>query len=205
MWWTEVQAISATVAAHPALRDGIDETALISADAKIDETDGPVSIAAGVKVCSGAIIRGPVIIGPGSLIGDRSVIRGPAIIGSGVKVGYTAEIKASVVGVGCAIGPLCFVADSVLEPEVYLGALVRTSNHRLDRRTIQSEHDGAMVDTGLEKLGCRIGARSSLGIQVIVLPGRVIAPGTIFEPRVTVTRNLPPGRYRASQALEQIH
>jgi bifunctional UDP-N-acetylglucosamine pyrophosphorylase/glucosamine-1-phosphate N-acetyltransferase len=35
-----------------------------------------------------------------------------------------------------------------------------------------------------------------------VLPGRVIAPDSIFAPRVTVEKNLPTGRYRHSQQLE---
>jgi bifunctional UDP-N-acetylglucosamine pyrophosphorylase/glucosamine-1-phosphate N-acetyltransferase len=62
--------------------------------------------------------------------------------------------------------------------------------------------DGAWVDTGMEKLGCLIGARSSLGIQVIVLPGRMIAPDSSFAPRITVEKNLPSGRYRLAQQLE---
>lgn len=62
--------------------------------------------------------------------------------------------------------------------------------------------DGETVDTGLEKLGCLIGARAALGIQVIILPGRVVAPDSIFAPRITIEKNLPPGRYRAIQQLE---
>ena len=58
------------------------------------------------------------------------------------------------------------------------------------------------VDSGLEKLGCLIGANAALGIQVIVLPGRVIAPNSIFAPRVTIEKNLPTGRYRHAQQLE---
>ena len=205
MWWTEVACIADTVANHPSLAGGIDPTASIDPDAVLDISNGPIAIGAGSRICPGAIVRGPVVIGAGCLIGHRALIRGAALIGNRVRIGYTAEIKTSVVRDGCTIGPLCFVGDSVLEPEVYLGALVRTSNQRLDRRAIQTEHDGAMLDTGLDKLGCWIGARSALGIQVVVLPGRVIAPDSMFEPRVTVTRNLPPGRYRASQTLEQVH
>jgi bifunctional UDP-N-acetylglucosamine pyrophosphorylase/glucosamine-1-phosphate N-acetyltransferase len=43
---------------------------------------------------------------------------------------------------------------------------------------------------------------ASLGIQVIVLPGREIAAGATFAPRITVERNLPTGRYRLTQTLE---
>jgi bifunctional UDP-N-acetylglucosamine pyrophosphorylase/glucosamine-1-phosphate N-acetyltransferase len=100
------------------------------------------------------------------------------------------------------IGPQCFVADSKIEHDVYLGAQVRTSNHRLDKQNVKVLVEGEWVDTGVEKLGCLIGAGSSLGIQVIVLPGRVIAPGSAFAPRITVEKNLPTGRYRVAQQLE---
>ena len=75
------------------------------------------------------------------------------------------------------IGPQCFIADSKIEADAYLGAQVRTSNHRLDKKTVEVMVDGERLDTGLEKLGCLIGARAALGIQVIVLPGREIAAG----------------------------
>ena len=65
--------------------------------------------------------------------------------------------------------------------------------------------DGAQaISTGREKLGCWIGARASLGVQVIVLPGRVIAEDSLFEPRVTISRNHPSGRYRLKQDVERV-
>ena len=100
------------------------------------------------------------------------------------------------------IGPQCFVADSKIEHDAYLGAQVRTSNHRFDKASVKVMVGGEAVDTGLEKLGCLIGARSTLGIQVIVLPGRMIAPDSSFAPRITVEKNMPTGRYRLSQQLE---
>ena len=35
-----------------------------------------------------------------------------------------------------------------------------------------------------------------------VLPGRVVAPDSVFAPRITIEKNLPPGRYRPTQQLE---
>jgi bifunctional UDP-N-acetylglucosamine pyrophosphorylase/glucosamine-1-phosphate N-acetyltransferase len=130
------------------------------------------------------------------------MIRGRTIIGDGTRIGFATEVKKALVGERVAIGPQCFVADSKIENDAYLGAQVRTSNHRLDKRTVEVLVDGKRVDTGLEKLGCLIGARSALGIQVIILPGREIAPDSIFAPRVTIEKNLPTGRYRLAQPLE---
>jgi bifunctional UDP-N-acetylglucosamine pyrophosphorylase/glucosamine-1-phosphate N-acetyltransferase len=132
-----------------------------------------------------------------------AIIRGTTSIGDSCRIGFAAEIKNALIGNGVTIGPQCFVADSKLEQQAYLGAQVRTSNHRLDKRAVEVMVDGRRVDTGLEKLGCLIGARAALGIQVIVLPGREIAADSLFAPRTTVERNLPAGRYRPSQTLEQ--
>jgi bifunctional UDP-N-acetylglucosamine pyrophosphorylase/glucosamine-1-phosphate N-acetyltransferase len=200
MWWRDLETRRALVAAGD--QSHIDETSNVEPGAVLDDSSGPIRIGALTRVCGGAIIKGPVTIGERCLIGNLAMVRGPTSIGDDVCIGFASEIKASVVERRVSIGPQCFVADSWLEEEAYLGAQVRTSNHRLDRRNV-SVLDGAnMIDSGTDKLGCQIGARSSLGIQVIILPGRVIAPNSTFAPRVTVEKNLPTGRYRLSQTLE---
>jgi bifunctional UDP-N-acetylglucosamine pyrophosphorylase/glucosamine-1-phosphate N-acetyltransferase len=130
------------------------------------------------------------------------MIRGPLLVGDGTRIGYAAELKNAVIGKGVAIGPLCYVADSVLEDEVYLGAMVRTSNQMLDRSTAKSMHDGKIVDTGLEKLGAYIGEKTALGIQDVILPGRVVPAHSIFGPHITISKNYSPGRYVLKQELE---
>lgn len=205
MWWRDIARLNELVLTDPRILAGLHADAVIAKKAELDTSFGPIAIGAGTVVCSGAIIRGPVIIGEDCLIGNNSVVRSATVLEDGVKLGYCAEVKNSWIGAKCAIGPLCFVSDSILEDEVYLGAMVRTSNERLDREPIEIVEQGCKVATGLSKLGCKIGRGSSLGIQVIVLPGRLIAPGTIYEPRATVTRNLPPGRYRVAQNLELVN
>ncbi|HEY0503984.1 MAG TPA: acetyltransferase [Lysobacter sp.] len=196
MWWTE---LAEQARGLDGLHGAIDPQASIAPDATLK---GRVSVGAGSRICAGAYIEGPVVIGRDCLIGNNAMIRGATRIGDRTRVGFAAEIKNAIVGDDVAIGPQCFVADSKVEEGAYLGAQVRTSNHRLDRRTVTVVVGDACVDTGLEKLGCLIGAHASLGVQVIVLPGRVIAPGTLFAPRITVERNLPSGRYRLAQTLE---
>lgn len=204
MWWRDIARLNELVLADPRIRSGQSADAKVASNVELDTSYGPIAIGAGTVVCSGAIIRGPVIIGEDCLIGNNSVVRKATVIENYVRLGYCAEIKNSWIGAKSSIGPLCFVSDSVLEAEVYLGAMVRTSNERLDREPIIVAEQGCKVATGLTKLGCKIGRGSSLGIQVIILPGRLIAPGTIYEPRATVTRNLPPGRYRIAQNLELV-
>jgi bifunctional UDP-N-acetylglucosamine pyrophosphorylase/glucosamine-1-phosphate N-acetyltransferase len=201
MWWADVRDLGVRLADMTA---GIDPTATIEPGATLDESTGPIAIGAGTRVCGGAVLKGPLAIGADCLIGNNAMVRGPAAIGDKVRIGYATEIKQALIADRVSIGPMCFVADSRVDAGAYLGALVRTSNHRLDGAPISVRDGDGVTDTGCEKLGCWIGADASLGIQVIVLPGRVIAPGSLFEPRVTIDRNYPAGHYRHKQTLETV-
>lgn len=203
MWWVDLAALGERCAQD---RDaaGIHSMAIVEVGAILDEQLGPISIGEGSRICRGAIVRGPVTIGAECLVGNLAVVRGPSLIGNAVRIGYAAEIKHALIGDRVSIGPQCFVGDSKLDDDVYLGAQVRTSNHRLDGAEIKVRDGDREVATGRDKLGCWIGAGAALGIQVIVLPGRVIAPGSLFEPRITISRNYPAGHYRAKQSLERV-
>lgn len=204
MWWRELAELAS---GWPQSTDRdkqpiVSPTAIIGEGAILDTAHGPIVIGERTSICRGAYLQGPIVIGDDCLIGSLAMIRGPARIGDGTRIGFATEIKNAIIEERVAIGPQCFVADTKIECDAYLGAQVRTSNHRLDKATVKVMADGEAVDTGLEKLGCLIGARAALGIQVIVLPGRVVAPDSIFAPRITIERNLPPGRYRPTQQLE---
>lgn len=202
MWWRELQALAVEMRSRWGEPSTIDETAIIADTAILDVSRGPIKIGPRTRICDGAHLVGPLGIGADCLIGNTSMIRGPTRIGDRTRIGFAAEIKGAIIEPQVTIGPQCFVADSKIERGAYLGAQVRTSNHRLDKETVRVMQHGRSVDTGMEKLGCLIGANASLGIQVIILPGRVIAPDTIYAPRITVEKNLPSGRYRQSQQLE---
>ena len=205
MWWVEVRDLGQRLAAtNPAGETRIDPAALIEEGAVLDDRQGPIVIGAGTRICSGALVRGPVTIGSDCLVGNQSMVRGPVMIGDRVKIGFSTELKQALIADGVSIGPMCFVADSRVDEAAYLGAMVRTSNHRLDGKVIAVRDGDKEVSTGLEKLGCCIGARTSLGIQVIVLPGRVIAADSLFEPRITISRNYPKGHYRVKQDIESV-
>lgn len=203
MWWRELQRQPDDLR-RGATSTGVhvDPAADVSAAAVLDASRGAIVIGARTKVCAGAHIEGPVVIGSDCLIGNLAMIRGATSIGDGTRIGFAAEIKNALIDERVSIGPQCFIADSKIECDAYLGAQVRTSNHRLDKRTVEVIVDGQRVDTGMEKLGCLIGARAALGIQVILLPGREVAPDSIYAPRITVEKNLPTGRYRLAQAIE---
>ncbi|AWH16018.1 acetyltransferase [Stenotrophomonas sp. ZAC14D2_NAIMI4_7] len=195
MWWNDLQAMATALAT---LTPAIDPQAPVSPRATVQ---GAVRIGAGTRVCDGAHIQGPVLIGRDCLIGNHALLRGPLQIGDGTRIGFASELKHALIGQQVSIGPQCFIGDSRIDDHAYLGALVRTSNHRLDGAPVCVHVDGNVHDSQREKLGAWIGARAALGVGVIILPGRIVAAGSQFGPRITVERNLPPGRYRLAQQL----
>ena len=197
MWWNDIARLPQTLS-HVQRR--IDASAQIAADAVVT---GAVRIGPRTRICAGARIEGPVVIGADCMIGNNALVRGNTVLGDRCRIGFAVEMKQALLADDVSVGPQCYVADSVLADGVYLGAQVRTSNHRLDRQPVQVLRDGERTDTGLEKLGCYIGANASLGIQCIVLPGREVAAGTLLGPRITVVRNLPSGRYVLRQDIER--
>ncbi len=203
MWWREIENLGARMSSV-ARASRTDTSAIIEPGAVLDDSSGPIIIGARTRICAGALLRGPITIGADCLVGNQAMVRGPTLIGDGVRIGFSTEIKQALIADRVTIGPMCFVADTRVDEEAYLGAQVRTSNHRLDRKTIAVREGETNIATGMEKLGCWIGARASLGIQVIILPGRVIAADSLFEPRITIARNLPGGHYRAKQIIESL-
>ena len=205
MWWREVLALTGRLEIE---LDGrgtqVSPTAEIAISAILDDSEGPIVIGPNTKVCDGAIIRGPVIVGSDCLIGNYSLVRGPVVFGDKSRIGFSTELKRCVIGKRVMVGPQCFIADSRIDDDAYLGAMVRTSNHRFDHLPIAVFESGELINTGSEKLGCWIGEGAALGIQVIVLPGRIIASNSVFEPRATITKNLPAGHYRVSQLLQNV-
>lgn len=195
MWWNDLQAMATALAT---MAPAIDPQAQVSPRATVQ---GAVRIGAGTRVCDGAHIQGPVQIGRDCVIGNHALLRGPLQIGDGTRIGFASELKHALIGQQVSIGPQCFIGDSRIDDHAYLGALVRTSNHRLDGATVCVHVRGNVHDSQRDKLGAWIGARAALGVGVIILPGRIVAAGSQFGPRITVERNLPPGRYRLAQQL----
>ncbi|ECZ3992763.1 acetyltransferase [Salmonella enterica] len=202
-WWTILAHRQPDMTRLSALPDGMAGPLKgdIAPTAVIDERQGPVILGENTRVCHGAVLQGPFITGKNCLIGNHAFIRGGTVLGDGVRVGFSTEVKGSVIGDHTTIGPQCFIGDSLIAARVYLGAMVRTSNHRLDGKNVSAFYKGALTDTGREKLGCFIGEGASLGVQVVILPGREVAAYTRLGPGIIVERNLPAGQYRLHQEM----
>ncbi|RMH88375.1 acetyltransferase [Lysobacter pythonis] len=201
MWSVELKTRTGEVSTH--LGDGPNRIhAEVHPTATLDASQGPIAIGHGTKVCENAVIRGPVIIGEGCIIGTNTVIRGATFIGDKVLIGNGAEVKNAIIEDEASLGPYSYVADSIIREAVFLGALVRTSNYRLDDRNIEVMNAlGERVDSGTMKLGACIGKRAKLGVGCIVFPGRTIAADSQFGPGINITKNLPTARYSLRQEL----
>ncbi|MCX7912001.1 MAG: sugar phosphate nucleotidyltransferase [Dehalococcoidales bacterium] len=76
---------------------------------------GAVVIGEGTVIRSGSCIYGPVVIGSGCDIGPQVCIMPATSIGSNVTISPFTEIKNSVIGDDCVIGPGCIIVDSVID------------------------------------------------------------------------------------------
>lgn len=205
-WWEEIKALdnlserlgkhSRNTAPH---QNEIHPTAILNA------SEGPIILGSNVKICEGASLKGPLEIGDNVIVGKNAQIRGPSVIGSNVLLGFNVEVKRSIIGTGTKLGPGSYVGDSFLEKNVFFGALVRTSNYRLDNKTISVlGPNDQWIDTGMDKLGCLVGQSTSLGIGCKIYPGREVPRYSLFEMDVHIKKNLSPGHYRIKQDLEQV-
>ncbi|TYQ16984.1 UNVERIFIED_CONTAM: bifunctional UDP-N-acetylglucosamine pyrophosphorylase/glucosamine-1-phosphate N-acetyltransferase [Acetivibrio alkalicellulosi] len=165
------------------------------------EYEGSLIVGEGTFISKDAKLNGNIVIGNNCMIGTNVVIRGNVKIHDNVKIGYAAEIKNSVIKENSTIGPMCYIGDSLVESNVYLGALVRTSNHRLDKMNIKSWNGEYFEDTGMEKLGAWIKCNTSIGIASIILPGRIVPENSIFSPSIIINKNYPSGIYKIEQNI----
>ena len=141
-----------------------------------------------VRIGGNVRLEGNIILSSNVVINDDCFIRGDVLLGSDVKLGRSVEIKDCLVGTSSSVGPLSFLGDSILGSDAYLGALVRTSNERLDRGPIQLRFGDNQIDVG-KKFGCIIGDGVQIGLQSSIMPGRVIPMKSIIPP-LTVFKSL---------------
>lgn len=168
------------------------------------DVNGKLSVGTGTSISKDAKLSGNIVIGNNCMIGIGVILRGNVRIYDNVRIGYGVEIKNSIVKENTTIGPLCYLGDSLVEKNVYLGALVRTSNHRLDRDNIKAWNGEYLEDTYLEKLGAWIKESANLGVGVVILPGRIVPEKSIFSPNIVIAKNYPTGNYRIIQNIIKI-
>ena len=80
-----------------------------------------------------------------------------------------------------------YVGDSILGFNVNIGAGVKLSNVRNDRRNILvSLRNGDKVNTELRKFGAIIGDKSEIGCNVVMNPGSIIEANSKISPNLSI-------------------
>ena len=170
---------------------------------KIDESDrridgevrgdadlrGPVVVEAGATVDHGVVIEGPAIVRSGAEVGPNAYIRGTTLIGEGCHVGHGVEIKNSVLMAGSAVPHLSYVGDSLLGPDVNVGAGTQVANLRHDGADVRQTVKGERVSTGRRKYGVVAGPGAKTGVNTSLAPGVVLSAGARTGPGESVTRD----------------
>ncbi|MEE0765771.1 DapH/DapD/GlmU-related protein [Akkermansia sp.] len=133
-------------------------------------------------VLPGVVVEGCVWVGDGCRVGPNCYLRGYVSLGDGCVVGQGVELKNCIVGDGTFISHLSYAGDSIIGNDVNFGAGTVCSNFRHDGAEQRMMAGGRLVETGRNKLGAVIGDHVRLGANTVVLPGRVVSPGTWTMP-----------------------
>jgi bifunctional UDP-N-acetylglucosamine pyrophosphorylase/glucosamine-1-phosphate N-acetyltransferase len=151
------------------------------------ELRGDVVLEAGATVDSGVVVEGPALIRSGASVGPNALIRGATLLEEDVHVGHGVEVKNSVLMAGTNIPHLSYCGDSVLGPDVNLGAGTQLANLRHDEADVRMTVEGTTVSTGRRKMGLVAGAGVRTGVNVSIDPGVVLSDGAEIAPGTRVS------------------
>tara|TARA_B100000674_G_scaffold484313_1_gene489535 strand:- start:563 stop:1216 length:654 start_codon:yes stop_codon:yes gene_type:complete len=134
-----------------------------------------------VKIGRNVRISGNVYISDNCIVNDDCFLRDGTVLAEEVKLGRGAEIKSSIILEKSQIGPLSFIGDSLIGCNCFLGALVRTSNFRLDEKPVQIRMGSDLINCN-SQFGCLVGDKVSVGLQSSIMPGRALKMGSTLAP-----------------------
>ncbi|WP_437203228.1 putative sugar nucleotidyl transferase [Planctomicrobium sp. SH664] len=151
----------------------------------VDVTQGPVWIAAGVRIQAFTRIEGPCYIGPRTQL-FRANLREGTSIGPVCRIG--GEVEGSIVHGFANKYHDGFLGHSYVCPWVNLGALTSNSDLKSDYSDVSVPLEGVSLKTGSMKVGCFIGDHTktaigtlfntgtAVGVMSLILPGGELLP-----------------------------
>jgi bifunctional UDP-N-acetylglucosamine pyrophosphorylase/glucosamine-1-phosphate N-acetyltransferase len=150
---------------------------------------GAVVVEEGAVVEAGVTVEGPALIRSGADVGPNAYVRGATVVGEGCHVGHGVELKNSVLLSGADVPHLSYVGDSLLGPDVNLGAGTQVANLRHDDAAVRQTVKGERVSTGRRKYGVVAGDGAKTGVNTSLAPGVVLSAGATTRPGETVDRD----------------
>ncbi len=175
------------------------EGVVVEPGAVLDATQGPIHLAAGVRVRSLSRVEGPAWIGPGTVIGGGVV--------AGVSIGPVCrihgEVQESVVLGYANKAHDGYLGHAILGRWVNLGAGTTNSDLKNNYGTVRVAGPGGVgeVDTGLRKVGVALGDHVKTGIGTLLTTGTMVGAGSnLFGGRMP-PRTVPPFSWGAGSEL----
>ncbi|MWG36115.1 bifunctional sugar-1-phosphate nucleotidylyltransferase/acetyltransferase [Halomarina oriensis] len=150
---------------------------------------GNVVVEEGAVVEPGVTVEGPALIRSGADIGPNAYVRGATLVDEGCHVGHGVELKNSVLMHDTNVPHLSYVGDSLLGPNVNLGAGTQVANLRHDGGDVRQTVKGERVSTGRRKYGVVAGDDVKTGINSSLAPGLVLSAGAFTTPGESVDRD----------------
>ena len=181
-------------------RISVGEGAVIEPGVVFDTTNGPVILAADVRVQSPCRVAGPAYIGPGSTvlggvledvsIGPVCKVRGE--VESSVFVGFANKAHDG------------FLGHSVVGRWVNLGAMTTNSDLKNTYGPVRARVAGRSVDTGLTKAGCLLGDHVRTGIGTLLNTGAVVGAGSNLFGGGMPPSDVPPFSWGGRRGLARV-
>ncbi len=158
-------------------------TTYISPTARISKTsviEGPCIIEDNVVLDDFCKIKGPAYISAGSTVGMCSLVRS-SILGKNTKIGFNCEIAKSFFYGNTKMPHQNEILDSLIGDNVWFGGYSATANVLLSRENVKFQINGNLLDTGTDHFGAVVGNNSTVGANVLILPGRQIPPNSRIQ------------------------
>jgi NDP-sugar pyrophosphorylase family protein len=150
-----------------------------------------IFIGKNVTIDPGVSIQGPCIIGDGCHLSHGAFLRGNVVLGKNCSIGHGSELKNAILYNQACVAHLCYVGDSILGQNVNLGAGVKCSNLRLDRKEVSVILDGKKVNTGRKKFGAILGDGVQVGCNAVLNPGTLVGKQSAIHPILNVGGTIP--------------
>ena len=164
------------------------DNGLITQIMSTDGADNGIFIHPDAKIGEFVRIEGPCYIGARAEIRHSAYLRAGSWVCEEAVVGHSSEVKNSILLPNSKAPHFNYVGDSILGIGVNIGAGVKLSNVRNDRKEVTIKlANGERLGTGLRKLGALIGDGSQLGCNVVTNPGTIIAPSSMIPPNETIS------------------
>ncbi len=143
---------------------------------------GSMQVGENTVVMPGVVVEGVARIGKGCKIGPNCYLRGHVSIGDNCVVGQGVELKNCILGNNTFVSHLAYVGDALVGNDVNFGGGTICCNFRHDGGEHRMLLKGRLIPTGRIKMGSVIGDHVRFGANTVVLPARVVPPGTWTMP-----------------------